>query len=407
MTQSQGFKLGSNTKKTARTDGMTGDVLKEIKASDKRISEGNLDKSSPSLWYKNMCRDLNIAESKHVTQVLSQVAGWNFPTLNLANKGIKSIVPYIDIIRLNHDLEVLNLKDNFLSTEDIVVLAGVLCTERKLTNVDVSGNNTCATRGVNAFASLLTRNTNITSFRCRGTVPSMAVRPLFVLVGYNCNLKTITPQVYQAFKTIFKKMDKSGDGHISTKELLKYLGSENDLAALLEAPPDPAMQNKKPKAKLQKGRSVRMNKKSKTTSGTTALAAEIMCKCNVGDDVAAELDLPELLRLMYPDLSIAIITRIVNKYEGRNTHGSSLGAGLSLEEIENLFTSLDEDGNGTMSVNELKQGISKLKGGGKQWQLWQKVMKDLGISKDAEFTFDEFVQLIILFDVSDADEKCA
>ena len=114
---------------------MTGDVLKEIKASDKRISEGNLDKSSPSLWYKNMCRDLNIAESKHVTQVLSQVAGWNFPTLNLANKGIKSIVPYIDIIRLNHDLEVLNLKDNFLSTEDIVVLAGVLCTERKLTNV--------------------------------------------------------------------------------------------------------------------------------------------------------------------------------------------------------------------------------------------------------------------------------
>ena len=67
---------------------------------------------------------------------------------------------------------------------------------RQLTHVDITSNNLCNTRAVRAFAHMLMRNNHIVSFRCRSTVPSIYIRKLFLLVEYNCNITTITPQMY-------------------------------------------------------------------------------------------------------------------------------------------------------------------------------------------------------------------
>ena len=123
--------------------------------------------------------------------------------------------------------------------------------------------------------------------------------------------------------------------------------------------------------------------------------------CSIDSNADEKLSMAEMMAIFYPNLSRPVIFKICGRHAGSAAgEARKIGSGLSVDEIDALFHSLDEDNDMVLTMNELKKGFGAIKGGKDLWKKWHDAAMQLDVQDTSKFTFDEFVQLMTLFDIT-------
>eukprot|EP01006_Ploeotia_vitrea_P027426 TRINITY_DN60251_c0_g1_i1.p1 TRINITY_DN60251_c0_g1~~TRINITY_DN60251_c0_g1_i1.p1 ORF type:complete len:989 (+),score=104.14 TRINITY_DN60251_c0_g1_i1:84-3050(+) len=129
------------------------------------------DKSLYSV-YRYHCTKNKIKPNSGLLKMLPKEEGVYISEINMDYNyiGVKGLQPLLEILKLNRNLKVLNLKDNNLENNEIKALVNVLiASEDTLQTLDLS-NNPISLHGGSALIELITKKRNVTEVRLDGTL---------------------------------------------------------------------------------------------------------------------------------------------------------------------------------------------------------------------------------------------
>ena len=398
-----------------------GEMLSLIKESEQRVTElkdsGRREDSAS--WYALECQRLFGIAMKPVSEALSS-NGFGMKKLSLKGLGIKSILPLLDVLRLNTQLEELDLANNAFSSTDLQLLFLVLQTSRSLKSLDISGNPVCTSRTVGGLRRLLIRNTSIWKVAIRGTIPAASCTKVVQQADYNYHCNNLTREDYFFFKSAFATLDRDNSGTVDKKELMDYLrnGGDMDVNGMLEfggkSPVVLPRKDSKRGASFSLKRNSMRGRASKSFKGEAtkvanaqtfikaakrteyrsqaraeAMIGKMMSKYDANGD--AEFSLYEFLHMFYNTISPQVIEKIAKRYE---SSPSWLMGGASLADLEEVFEKYDTDGSGDLSWEELKTGILEMPDGEALWQRCEPHLHKYDLNNDQSLSLEEFVLLV-------------
>eukprot|EP01012_Entosiphon_sulcatum_P057538 TRINITY_DN81325_c0_g1_i1.p1 TRINITY_DN81325_c0_g1~~TRINITY_DN81325_c0_g1_i1.p1 ORF type:complete len:827 (+),score=129.57 TRINITY_DN81325_c0_g1_i1:138-2483(+) len=123
--------------------------------------------------YKFHCANNGIKPNSGLLKILPKEPGKFISEINMDYNyiGIKGLQPLLELLKINRNLQVLNLKDNNLENNEVRALVNVLMASEDdtLRSLDLS-NNHISLAGGSALIELLTNKRSVTEVRLNGTL---------------------------------------------------------------------------------------------------------------------------------------------------------------------------------------------------------------------------------------------
>ena len=187
----------------------------------------------PVNLYREACQRVAVRTSKDVSAKLMQAG--SMKTLELPEAGLTTLLPLLDVLLRNRELQKIDLSKNRLDCRSLELLFTVLLWHPKLVTLDISANPGTSTRAVRALYQLLCRNTALRKLRYAGTVAKMYEARLRSQLDFNFHSQAIGSKDYHQLRKAFRQIDVAAEGRVELQDFVDWFGV-NQLRSRKQAP---------------------------------------------------------------------------------------------------------------------------------------------------------------------------
>ena len=381
-TQVQPFNLSTAPKTQVRRPNLKAPEV-EIMESQARIAWLSANPVAAVDVYRSECQRCAVPVSQKVVDALpdrSKVPPNAIKTLVAASAGLNTLVPLIDVLLLNRDIEELILRDNNLDSDSFELLFTVLLWLRKLRVLDISENPPMSLRAVHAFHQLLCRNTKLSRVRSLKTVSKCYEFHIRAQVEANFHSRVIARDDYFLLQKAFHSLDTSHSGLVDLQELLNWCAVAHLRGRKLGGASG-ANQQSQAIARLH-FRAQKVAQKLKTDSEATGVV-ETACAFH------------QVLQFLYPTVPLQVIHHYIEHYEASDDPVTRRK--MSNDKIVEIFRRYDRNHDGLLTMQELQEGLCS-EGLNETWDKYKGDIQRYDFNGDSRLSLDEFIMWMSLVD---------
>jgi hypothetical protein len=281
------------------------DVWEELADSDARMVAYK-DLSNRQI-YETECQRLKVKPQPSLVQCFSDEPGVrDLKVLQADNMKLDTILPLLDILRMNVNLERVSLKDDNLSPTSVQLVAHAVRRHSFLKALDVSCNG--AQKGADevgsALFSLVQDNRSIEKVSCNNLFLPVQVRNMIQeQVEWNLRYDAIPKDEFNELRALFKSIANTNPDYIDGADLAIYLLTHSVVPK--QAPGDRMVNLPSLYTQAQA--------ESRSQRRAQDLARSILREFD--EDGDRKLTFKEFVRVFYPWITPPIINKIIPRYE--------------------------------------------------------------------------------------------
>lgn len=334
-----------------------------------RRNDYMLESASNAAIYQLECMRLRIPAVARVSSLMSNTELlFEMSRLDVSDMPDVKLATLHDVIMLN-PIQLLLARRSKLDKDQVKKLSQILSVHGFITALDVSGNPDLGAHGGEALLALAKANNRIVNISAKDCgIPEATLAAIGDVLKHNAFQREVGRTEFDFLRTVFKEVDTDGSGIVTVDELRAYnerhhalLGSRSEQFHSMEG------SGSSTEERIAEGLNRRLEH----------IRDHLLALDKKGTE---SFTLSDLIRLVYPALSIDEADALCRRY------GDETNEGTSMTELATFINQFGTDG--TVTLHQLAKGL------GEEAEALRGAFQECDIDCDGKLTIEEFMNFV-------------